>query len=100
MNNIEIDTSKLETEINKIIRTKNLLKRLLEEIQNDTDSLKNYWQTSVSESVYASFEEFYKDYQNTIENLEGDIAFLEKIVSKSYEIEDTNISKAVDEKLH
>ena len=100
MNNIEIDTSKLETEINKIIITNNLLKKLLEELQSDTNFLKDYWQTDVSESVYTSFEQFYKDYQKTIENIEGDISFLEKIVNKSYEIEDSNISKAVDEKLH
>ncbi len=99
MNNIDIDTNKLEGEIKKIVKTKELFKELLDKIKDDTESLKDYWKSSVSEGVFSSFEEFYKDYQTSIDNFEGDIAFLEKIVSKSYEIEDSNISKAVDEDL-
>jgi len=99
MNNIEIDTAKLESEIKKIVKTKEFYSELLDKLKTDTDLLKDYWDTDVSASVFSSFEEFYKDYKNSISDIENDIAFLENVVSKSYELEDTSISKAVNENL-
>ena len=99
MFNVDIDTEKLTAEIEKVKNVKGYLKDELDRIKKENNELKDFWSCKTSNSVFESFEEFYKEYENKILLLENDIAFLEKIVNKSYQVEDKNISQAIDKSI-
>ena len=99
MFNVDIDTEKLATEIEKVKKAKDYLKDVLDKIKKENDELKDYWSSKTATSVFEGFENFYKEYKNDILLLENDIAFLEEIVNKSYQIEDKNISQAIDDNI-
>ncbi len=99
MFNVDIDTEKLTAEIEKVKNVKGYLKDELDRIKKENNELKDFWSCKTSNSVFESFEEFYKEYENDILLLENDIAFLEKIVNKSYQVEDKNISQAIDKSI-
>jgi WXG100 family type VII secretion target len=99
MNNIDIDTEKLSAEIEKIKSTKKNFEEIFQQVKNDTESLKDYWSTRTSESVFSSFQEFYSVFENVTAELQKDIDFLERTVSNSYVAKDKGISKLVDDKI-
>ena len=99
MFNVDIDTEKLATEIEKVKKAKDYLKDVLDKIKKENDELKDYWSSKTATSVFEGFENFYKEYKNDILLLENDIAFLEEVVNKSYQIEDENINKAIDDNI-
>lgn len=99
MFNVDIDTEKLATEIEKVKKAKDYLKDVLDKIKKENDELKDYWSSKTATSVFEGFEDFYKEYKNDILLLENDIAFLEEVVNKSYQIEDENINKAIDDNI-
>ena len=99
MFNVDIDTEKLATEIEKVKKAKGYLKDVLDKIKEENDELKDYWSSKTATSVFEGFEDFYKEYKNDILLLENDIAFLEEVVNKSYQIEDENINKAIDDNI-
>ena len=99
MNNIDIDTDLLSAEIEKIKSSKKNFEEIFQTVKNDTESLKDYWSTRTSESVFSSFQEFYTVFDNVSAVLQQDIEFLEKTVNASYENKDEGISNLVDNKI-
>lgn len=99
MNSINIDTVQLAAEIEKIKNVKNNFEQIFEEIKKDTESLKEYWNTTTSESVFTSFESFYTALQNVTNTFQKDIEFLEKTVSSNYVAEEQGLNKIINEKM-
>lgn len=96
MNNVYIDTDKLSEEIDKIKKVNTKLEEIFSQIKRNTDVLKDYWSTETSDSVFTSFEQFYVTLENTKNNFQKDIEFLENVVKSSYIEEDEGISSLVD----
>ncbi len=99
MNNINIDTEKLSLEIEKIKKVNKDFEEIFNQVKKDTESLKDYWSTRTSESVFSSFQDFYSVLENVKAVFQKDIEFLEKTVNSSYEVKDQGISKLVDDKI-
>ena len=96
MNNVNINTEQLSNEIDKIKNTYNKFEEIFNEIKKDTESLKEFWSTRTSESVFNSFEDFYVALENVKTTFKKDIDFLEKTVSTSYIEEDKGTNRLVD----
>ena len=99
MNNINIDTNKLNVEIEQLKSVNNDFEEIFDSLKKDTEALKDYWSNRTSESVFASFEEFYIALENVKNTFSKDISFLEKVVSSNYELEDKEISTLIDDKM-
>ena len=84
MTKININSEQLKNEIAQLKSSKKNLESIFNNIKNDTDILKDYWETETSESVFASFEALYKDLEEIKEKYQTDIEFLEKTVNESY----------------
>lgn len=94
-----IDTKALEEQLNKLKEERNRLNSMFDTIKSNTNTLKDYWDSRTSESVFNNFEDMYKGYQDLVNDLNKDIIFLENILKKYKEYEekankeiDTNIT--------
>ena len=97
--NIKINTVKLSSEISKLRDTKKTLEELSEIIKKDNNLLKDLWESRTSESVFESFEDFYKKYEAAVKNIDDDIKFLENKVNQSYTEKDEHTSTQIDDKI-
>ena len=80
MNSLNIDTEKLEYEIEKMRQIEKTLEEVYEQIEKETTTLKDYWESKTADSVQESFIDFYKKVEKSKNNLASDIAFLENAV--------------------
>lgn len=96
---IKIDTEKLKDEINEIEASKKSLIEIFSVIKNDNTVLKEMWSSRTSDGVFESFEDFYKFYNNVIDNFDKDIVFLREVVSVGYIENVDNANKQIDEKI-
>ncbi len=96
---IKIDTEKLKDEINEIEASKKSLIEIFSVIKNDNTILKEMWSSRTSDGVFESFEDFYKFYNNVIDNFDKDIVFLREVVSVGYIENVDNANKQIDEKI-
>ena len=94
-----IDTKALEEQLNKLKEERNRLNSMFDTIKSNINTLKDYWDSRTSESVFNNFEDMYKGYQDLVNDLNKDIIFLENILKKYKEYEekankeiDTNIT--------
>ena len=99
INNINIDTDRLTEEIEKIRNVNQNFEEIFSEIRKNTEGLKDYWKTRTSESVFTSFEQFYKSLENVVATFKKDIEFLENVVKSSYIEEEEGINRLVDDKI-
>lgn len=99
MNNLNIDTEKLNTKKEEIKIVLKDLETLFEKIQKETETLKDFWETRTSENVFNNFQEFYKTLENVKTNFRSDISFIEKKVNEQYIKKDNEISTQIDEKI-
>lgn len=99
MNNLNIDTEKLNAKKEEIRTILKELETLFEKIKKETGALKDVWETRTSESVYNGFEEFYKTLESVKANFEKDIAFIEQKVNEQYVSKENEIKNQIDEKL-
>lgn len=99
MNNVNIDTDKLVEEINKIKNVNKEFNEIFKQIKNNTETLKDYWSSMTSESVYSSFETFYTTLDNMENTFNTDVEFLEKTVKENYITEEKEINRIVDDKI-
>lgn len=88
MTNAKIDTDELAAQVEKLKKERDLLNDYLEQIEKNTNILKDHWDTKTSESVFYNFEDMYKGFNEFVGNLNSDIEFLEKIIAdyKTYEL--------------
>lgn len=93
---IELDVAKdLKEKIREQIIN---LENILEEIKNDTNGVKEYWESSTSNSVYENFEEMYKGFSSIIEGFKKTYNYLVYIINYCIEV-DTKIARDAEEKL-
>ena len=97
MNNINIDTEKLTEQIAKLKTVTKNFEQIFTRVKNDTNLLKEYWDSATSESVFESFEEFYNAVENVKQTFQKDIEFLEKTVNGSYIENNEGTNKLIDE---
>lgn len=99
MNIVNIDTEKLQEEIEKIADIEDDFADLFNIIKNDTENLKEYWKTDTSENVFQDFNNFYTNLENVKNTLNTDIKFLENVVKANYVLEDNTTSDLIDKKV-
>ena len=99
MKNINIDTEKLNDEISKIEEVNRNFDTLFKKIKDETEVLKDVWDTGTSESVFESFQQLYVALENVKQTFQKDVEFLKNAVSSTYTEEETQINKLVDEKI-
>ena len=97
---MKIDPEVAEQELAKINEILKDLDENYEKITNNTNYVKDYWDTKTSDSVYEDFGELEKKIITIKENFATDVEFLDKTVKESYKIRDTESTKAADEQLH
>lgn len=99
MNNLNIDTEKLNAKKEEIRTILKDLEILFQKIKKETESLKDVWETRTSENVFNGFEEFYETVESIKADFEKDIAFIEEKVNEQYIIKENDIKTQIDEKL-
>lgn len=99
MNNVNIDTENLNSKKEEIEKVLKDLETLFDKIKNETETLKDYWETKTSENVFANFEKFYKTLEEVKLKFQSDILFINEKVNKQYTDIDRNISAEIDEKI-
>ncbi len=99
MNNINIDTEKLNEKKEEIRTILKELESLFQKIKKETEALKDVWETKTSENVFNCFEEFYKALETVKKDFESDISFIEKKVNEQYITKENEIKTQIDEKL-
>ena len=96
--NLKIDTKLLSQEVEKIKTKKNRLQEIYEQLKKDNEQLKDNWNSKTSDIVYDNLIDFYKGYQEQLNNLQNDIDFLEALIEKYTEFEEKNY-KEIDENI-
>jgi hypothetical protein len=94
--NIEINTSKVNEEKDKL---SNLSERLIEiekTVMDNTEILKSYWQSKTADKVYTDFDKFKKDFDTYLDDNNNLVEYLQNIVVNGYKEYDDKVNKAVD----
>ena len=99
MNNISIDTNKIKENIEKLKKIKKELEDMNKSLGDETELLKDDWVSNTSESFYSSYPDFQKSFEQLINNIDLDIAYLDTIVNYNYEKIESITNKQVDEKI-
>lgn len=99
MNDLNIDTEKLNAKKEEMKIVLKDLETLFEKIQKETETLKEFWETRTSENVFNNFQEFYKTLETVKTNFKSDISFIENKVNEQYIKKDNEISTQIDEKI-
>ena len=86
------------TAIDNIKKKREELNNLLNDLKTSNNTLKDHWETKTSDSVFANFEEFYKEFQNQINVFDEDIRFLEATVN-NYKTNEKETNKEIDENI-
>lgn len=94
--NLNIDSSKLSLEIEKLNEVSRDLEDLLSKLKNENSILRENWETNTSEQVYSEFETFYKVLESIKTTNDNDVSFLQGVVNDSYTQFDSNTNKLVD----
>lgn len=97
--NIDIDTGKIQEEIQKIKKVKKVFEDLYRQVKGNTESLKDDWISRTSESIFSDFPTFYKAFENSIKDLNNDIEYLEKIVNNKYESNNKATNDLIDKNI-
>lgn len=81
---ILVDYLRFQENIDNYIKINDEMKKMLEEIKNKTDNLKDYWDSKTSSQVFEEFNNFSSSFQEKIDKNEENIVFLRDVVKKSY----------------
>ena len=98
MTNLKIDTNALSAEVEKIKAKRERLSEIYDELKKNNEELKDNWNSKTSEVVFNNFEDFYVGYQEQLNNLQNDIDFLNALIEKYKEFENSN-NKVIDENI-
>lgn len=96
---IELDTDKLQTEIDRLKNVKKNLDEIFEKVEKDTTNLKDIWESKTSDTVQEAFNDYYKNVEKTKNNIASDIAFLESAVKAAQIKEEERQNKVIDENI-
>lgn len=96
---ILVDSLKLQENINDYTKINDEMKKMLEEIKNKTDNLKDYWDSKTSSQVFEEFDSFFSSLQEKIDKNEENIVFLNDVVKRSYVDLENKKSSEIDDKL-
>ena len=96
--NEKINTEELLTQLETIKNSKLKLSDLLQKIKDETNELKECWESDTSDTVYNNFDQFYEYYKIELDNFEHDIKFLETAIN-SYQQYEEQTNKDIDEKV-
>lgn len=97
--NINIDTEKLQAQIEALKKESEKMSKLIDEIKQNGNSLPQIWETKTSEGVMKDLNTIYKSFDDINKTNQSYIAFLEKVVSGQYTNKEQNINKLIDEKI-
>ena len=97
--NINIDTEKLQVQIDALKKESERMSKLIDEIKQNGNSLPQIWETKTSEGVMKDFNSIYKSFDDIKQTNQSYIAFLEKVVSGQYTDKEQNINQTIDEKI-
>ena len=97
MKNISINTEELKKDLDVIKDENGKLEGILYSLNNETNFLKDFFQTNTSDELYASFDEFKKRFEETITFINNDINFLDKVVSINYSELESSSNTKIDE---
>ena len=98
MNDINIDTIKIQAQIESLKLVLKRLEQIYTKVKGSTNIVKDYWNTSTSEKVFVDFEDFYSWYEQMRNALQRDVSFLENTVKGSYTENNDRTNKSIDEK--
>lgn len=96
---IEIDTEKLNSAISKQKEINQKILELFQNIQTNTNNLKDSWSTRTSEAVFKDFDKAYDIFESINVCNNNYTKFLEDVVIKNYTATDINIGNVVDTKI-
>lgn len=96
--NLKIDTKLLSQEVEKIRKKRNRLQEIFEALKKDNEQLKDNWSSKASDVVYDNLNDFYKGYQEQLNNLQNDIDFLDALIEKYTDFEEKNYQE-IDENI-
>lgn len=96
--NLKIDTKLLSQEVEKIRTKRNRLQEIFEALKKDNEQLKDNWSSKASDVVYDNLIDFYKGYQEQLNNLQNDIDFLDALIEKYTDFEEKNYQE-IDENI-
>lgn len=85
---VKVDTVALTQQVSSLVKERDNLARILEDIKKKNNILKESWETRTSESVFTNFNDMYVGFQQLIDNLNADIKFLNNTISKYNEYEE------------
>ncbi len=105
MTNVNLDYTKFDPEVaeQELEKIRTILKDLDEnytKITDNTNFIKDYWDTKTSDNVFNNMSELEKTIVTIKDNFEGDVSFLENAVKQSYLNRDQESKEAADQKLH
>lgn len=93
MNKMKIDTNLLNQEVEKINKINKQLEDIFSSIKNETEGLKDYWNSKTSEEIFISFEGLYKFLESTKTKNNEIVEFLKNVILQNQDLEDkTNSS--------
>ena len=97
--NIKFDPEVAEQELEKIREIIKDLDDNYAKITDNTNFVKDYWDTKTSDGVFEDFSELEKKIITIKENFAGDVEFLEKTVKESYINRDKDSIKEANQRL-
>lgn len=98
-NDININTSGLQNNINNIKKLNDEMSEIFKEIETKEKFLETVWISDVSEPLYVDFHNLYKKFSNYEEQNKEYVNFLTEIVSNNYQTTEEDINNLVDTNL-
>ena len=96
---VGIDTEKLNAQISKLESTKKDLESLFQNVEKDTNNLKEDWESNGSEKVYEEFNRFNLASKDYIADLGVYIDYLKNVVNQSYIDYENKENELIDENI-
>ncbi len=97
--NIEIDTEKLNAQIDKLEKVKARLESDFQNVNAETENMKPDWESKTSEVVYDEFSRFKSAAEDYIEDMDTYINYLKTAVNQSYIDYEDKQNKLIDENI-
>jgi uncharacterized coiled-coil DUF342 family protein len=99
MNNVKIDTEKLNASIANIKKYNEKMAELFDEIKSEEKALEDFWITEQSNEIYIEFNNMYSLFDEYKEKNNTYVTYLENYVSQNYTDYDESVNKLVDTKI-
>lgn len=96
---MEINTSRLNEELNKIKTEREHLNSVLKQLNRQMELLEGHWKSGTKEEMYNKYKDFSNHYETLISSFDNDIKYLEEVI-ESYESFDKMASKEVEDKMN